>query len=98
MVFLLFSIELIFLISGIYGLSIYESKLQFMIFIGLIALSVVMFLTTVVYYERKKHKKDRSYDCWDCGMYSPDCLPSPPVMKRLDCDSPNCDCTPDCSP
>ncbi|MFC7783678.1 MULTISPECIES: hypothetical protein [unclassified Rossellomorea] len=98
MVFLLFSIELILFISGMYGLSMYETKLQFVIFIGLIGFSVIMFITTIVYYQRKKHKRDRAYDCWDCAIYSPDCIPSPRLGKKFDCDSPDCDCTPDCSP
>ncbi|TYS91798.1 MULTISPECIES: hypothetical protein [Rossellomorea] len=97
MVFLLFSVELILFIGGLYGLSIHETTLQFIIFTGLIVLSVIMFISTIVYYQRKKHKRERTNDCWDCAIYSPDCLPFP-RGKKFDCDSPDCDCTPDCSP
>ncbi|BCB04396.1 hypothetical protein [Bacillus sp. KH172YL63] len=95
MVFLLFSIELILFIAGIYGLSVYETNLQLAVFIGLIGLSIVLFVATVMKYQRKGEK--RTNDCWDCAIYSPDCLPAPRSHK-FDCDSPDCDCTPDCSP
>lgn len=75
----------------------YESKLQLVIFTGLIVLSILLFIWTIVSYQRKQKNKQRTNDCWDCAIYSPDCLPTPRGNK-FDCDSPDCDCTPDCSP
>ncbi len=97
MVFLLFSVELILFITGVYGLSMYETKLQLVIFTGLIVISILLFIWTIVSYQRKQKNKQRTNDCWDCAIYSPDCLPTPRGNK-FDCDSPDCDCTPDCSP
>ncbi|WP_034758645.1 hypothetical protein [Rossellomorea vietnamensis] len=97
MVFLMFCVELILFIAGVYGLSVHETSLQLFIFSGMIVASILLFIWTIVYYQRKNHGRQRTNDCWDCAIYSPDCLPAPRGNK-LDCDSPDCDCTPDCSP
>ena len=98
MVFVWFSLELILFIAGIYGLSVHETKLQLIIFTGLIVISILLFISTIVFYQRKQRKSQGTNDCWDCAIYSPDCLPAPRLGSKFDCDSPDCDCSPDCSP
>ncbi|MCA1054512.1 hypothetical protein LCM10_05895 [Rossellomorea aquimaris] len=95
MVFLLFSIELILMLAGFAGLFVYETKVQLLLFIMLIVIGTGLFVYTLYAYQKKRGKTSR-LDCWDCAIYSPDCLPSPGMGKSLDCDS--FDCTPDCSP
>lgn len=96
MVFLLFSLELILFLAGLYGIFIYETTFQLSIFLSLLIISIVLFALTVYRYQRQKGRKSTN-DCWDCGIYMPDCLPSSGVGKKsLDCDS--FDCGPDCTP
>ncbi|PEJ53297.1 hypothetical protein CN692_21355 [Bacillus sp. AFS002410] len=65
---------------------------------GLISISasIVIFIMTIIYYERRR-KKSRGIDWCDCGdlIYLPDCDLPDCHHHTPDC-TPDCDCSPDC--
>ncbi|WP_205168397.1 hypothetical protein [Bacillus pakistanensis] len=91
---------MIFLIAGVLGFIVGETSTEYMISGVIIFGGLLLFILTVYHYRKRKSKNNGDGAGWgDCAYSIPDCdCISAKGKKGMDCDSLDCDCTPDCSP
>ena len=88
MIFLLFTLSLTFITTGIWGLTLASEPTEMILFVLILLICFILLTYTIYRYRKKKEESDHVFDflnCVDCGVSDFS------SKKGFDCD-----CTPDC--